>query len=405
MAAPYEWRPGDDVMRGPIRVLELRSVVGAGGGPEKTILVGAQRADPQRHVVTVCYLRDARDGMFAVRERAESLGVDYVELVERSSFDVRLWGRLRRLVRERHIDIVHAHDYKSDLLALMLSKAEPVVPVTTAHGWTGHSWRERWVYYPADKRVIRAFPLAIAVSAQIEADLVRGGMRPERVRVILNGIDPGAFRRDPTRETAARHALGVAGDDLVIGSVGRLEPQKRFDLLIRACATLRERHPRLRLVIAGAGSLREELGQLSRRLMPDGSCLWLGHRPDVSQLHHALDVFVQSSDYEGTPNTVLEAMAMETPVVATAAGGTAEIAHHAEHALIVPTGDVEALVHAVERTLAQHAETASRVTRARRRVETTLSFAARMAALECVYDEAMVSRGRHAPLKVVDRCA
>ena len=155
--------------RRPIRVLELRSAVGAGGGPEKTILAGAQRADPHRYAVTVCYLRDARDEMFAIRERAGSLGVDYVELVERSSFDPQLWGRLRQLVRDRRIEIVHAHDYKSDLLALMLSKAEGVVPVTTAHGWTGHSWRERWVYYPADKRVIRAFPFAIAVSAQIEA--------------------------------------------------------------------------------------------------------------------------------------------------------------------------------------------------------------------------------------------
>lgn len=388
-----------------VRVLELRSVVGAGGGPEKTILLGAQRTDPERFGVTVCYLRDSRDAGFAVRERAESLGLDYVELLERTSFDVRVWSSLRRLVRERGIDIVHAHDYKTDLLALMIAKVEGVIPVATAHGWTGHSWRERWVYYPSDRRLMRAFPFAIAVSGQIKSDLVRAGMRPDRVRVILNGIDHVAFRRDPTREAAARRELHVDQGDLVIGSAGRLEPQKRFDLLIRACAILRQRHPRLRLLIAGEGSVRRDLEQLANRLMPQGACVLLGHQSDIRPLHHALDLFVQSSDYEGTPNAVLEAMALGTPVVATAAGGTAEIAEHGEHGLITPIGDVPALVRAMEQTLIHHGETAARVARARRRVETRLSFVARMTALEAIYDEAIGTRSQRPTLKVADRCA
>lgn len=387
-----------------IRVLELRSIVGAGGGPEKTILFGAHRAAPRRFGVTVCYLRNARDEALAVRAQAESLGLDYVELAEQSLFDTRVWSALRRLVRDRGIDIVHAHDYKTDLLAMLLARVEGVIPITTAHGWTGHSWRERWLYYPADKRMIRAFPVAIAVSDQIKSDLVQAGMPPQRVRVILNGIDHEAFRRDPVREAAARRELQVEDADLVIGSAGRLEPQKRFDLLIRACAVLRERFPGLRLLIAGEGSLRGDLEQLAGQLMP-GACTLLGHRPDIRGLHHALDVFVQSSDYEGTPNTVLEAMALETPVVATAAGGTAEIAVHVAHALLTPIGDVPALVRAVEQTLAHPADTAARVARARRRVETTLSFAGRMSALEAIYEEAIVARSRRPSLKVADRWA
>ena len=387
-----------------IRVLELRSIVGAGGGPEKTILFGAHRAEPDRFEVTVCYLRNARDEALAVRAQAESLGLDYVELAERTLFDTGVWSALRRLVRDRGIDIVHAHDYKTDLFALLLAKAEGIIPVTTAHGWTGHSWRERWLYYPADKRMIRAFPIAIAVSDQIKSDLVQAGMPAERVRVILNGIDHEAFRRERVREEAARCELQVEDADLVIGSAGRLEPQKRFDLLIRACAVLRERFPRLRLLIAGEGSLRGDLKQLAGRLMP-GACTLLGHRKDIRGLHHALDVFVQSSDYEGTPNTVLEAMALETPIVATAAGGTAEIAMHVAHALLTPTGDVPALVRAVEQTLAHPADTAARVARARRRVETTLSFAARMSALEAIYEEAIGARSRRPSLRVASRWA
>ena len=83
-------RRGSPIVTRPIRVLELRSVRGTGGGPEKTILLGAARSDPARVAVTVCYIRDARDQVFAIGERARALGVDYVEPVERGSFDPRI---------------------------------------------------------------------------------------------------------------------------------------------------------------------------------------------------------------------------------------------------------------------------------------------------------------------------
>src|SRR6478752_1728556 len=96
---------------GPIRILELRSVRGTGGGPEKTILLGAQMSSPG-YQVTVCYLRDQRDHIFGVDHRAAQAGVDYVEVLEKHSFDPGIWPQLRDLVRDRAIDLVHAHDHK-----------------------------------------------------------------------------------------------------------------------------------------------------------------------------------------------------------------------------------------------------------------------------------------------------
>ena len=112
------------------------------------------RTDPRRFAVTVCYLRDARDPVFSIDAKAGGLPVDYVEIIEAHSFDPSIWPRSGRLVRDRGIDIVHAHDYKTDLLAWLLAKFESVTPLSTAHGWTGHSRRERWLYYPLDKRVL-----------------------------------------------------------------------------------------------------------------------------------------------------------------------------------------------------------------------------------------------------------
>jgi glycosyltransferase involved in cell wall biosynthesis len=207
-----------------LRILELRSVFGTGGGPEKTILLSAAHADRARFDVTVSYIRDQRDSVFRIHDRAHGLGVTYAEVTERHSFDPRIWRSLRQLVRDRRIDIVHAHDYKTNLLTLMLARAEGIIPLSTAHGWTGHSWREQRLYYPIDRRLLARFPLVLAVSSDIRSALLRAGARPDRVEVVLNSIDPDAFRRAREREPAARAALGLQPGDVVLGAVGRREP-------------------------------------------------------------------------------------------------------------------------------------------------------------------------------------
>jgi glycosyltransferase involved in cell wall biosynthesis len=370
-----------------IRVLELRSVRGTGGGPEKTILQGAAAADPSRFAVTVCYLREPRDPLFGIGAWAKRLGIDYLEIPERHPLDTGVIQALRRLVREREIDIVHAHEYKTDGLAWMLARAEKVIPLATVHGWTGHSRRERWLYYPLDKRILARFPRLIAVSGEIRRELLRRGVRPERVTTILNGIDPGAFRRDPARGPAMRQSLGFAPGDVVLGTVGRLEPQKRFDRLLEVFAGLRKSRPHLRLVLVGEGSARGDLEALRQKLGVQEDCHILGHRADVADLHHAFDLFVQSSDYEGTPNVILEAMALQTPVVATDVGGTGELISDGEHGLLVPPGDPERLSQTIARALDDPAATARRAAAARARIEGPLSFRARMRAVEAIYEE------------------
>jgi glycosyltransferase involved in cell wall biosynthesis len=377
---------------GRISVLELRSVWGTGGGPEKTILFGAELRERARFDVTVCYLRDARDAVFGIDRRAGRLDVDYVEIRERHSFDPGIWRPLRQLVRDRKIDIVHAHDYKTILLALMLGRSDGVIPLGTAHGWTGQGARERYVYYPAAKWLLRWFPRVIAVSTELKDNLGWRGAMKDKVIVVLNAIDPAAFKRTPEKRAAVRQALSYGPDDVVIGAVARLEIQKRFDLLIAVFANLAKTRPGLRLAIVGDGSLRSELTALASKLGVGDRCAFLGHRDDISDLHHAFDLFVQSSEYEGTSNSVLEAMAMETPLVATDVGGTKELAAPDVHALIVPNRDVGALEGAIAAVLADPVSARARAAAARRRIESELSFETRTRRLEVIYDELMRER-------------
>jgi len=369
-----------------IRVLELRSVRGTGGGPEKTILFGAARAAADIDVL-VCYIRDQRDTTFSLGQRAAQIGVNYVEVDERHSIDPKVIPQLAQLIKDRGINLVHAHEYKTDLLALWLARRTGVVPLATAHGWTGQSPRERFVYYPVDKFLLARYPRVIAVSTDIKNQLVRFGARAERVSVILNSIDPDAFKRSAERRAAVRLALGCADSEFLIGAVGRVEQQKRFDLLLEAMAPLLKARPHLKLAIAGDGSLLASLRAQAASMNLGRQCLLLGHRQDIADLHQAFDLFVQSSEYEGTPNAVLEAMAMETPLVATDVGGTAELAFDGIHGLLVPCRDVPALRDAITRALEDPDATHRRAVAARRRIEDDLSFDARTRKLEDIYRE------------------
>ena len=373
-------------MTKPLRVLELRSVRGTGGGPEKTILLGAAHADPQRFAVTVCYLRDQRDPVFAIDTKAASLPIDYVEIRERHSYDPSIWSKLRRLVRERNIDIVHAHDYKTNALTWALAHVERIFPLSTVHGWTGNSRSERLLYYPADKFLLARFPRLIAVSTEIQSTLVQAGARRENISVVLNGIDHRRFRRNAELEEPTRRDYGFATGDIVVGAVGRLEAQKRFDVFIDAVAELMPRHPRLRMLIVGEGSLRSSLEARARAALPPSTCRFAGHRTTSIRTHHALDLFVQSSDYEGTPNAILEAMALETPIIATRAGGTAELVADGVHGLLVPPGDPHALAEGIERALLDPDAARARAALARARVERDLSFDSRMRTVESIYE-------------------
>jgi glycosyltransferase involved in cell wall biosynthesis len=232
----------------------------------------------------------------------------------------------------------------------------------------------------------------IAVSGHIRQTLIDHGTPPERVTTILNGIEPEVFKRNPAQSSHIRASLSIPNNRVVIGSVGRLEPEKRFDLLMTAFARLRASRPNLMLVIAGDGTLRRALEAQSRQLGLDHCLRLLGHRIDIADLHHAFDLFVQSSDHEGTPNAVLEAMALQTPVVATSAGGTAELIEDSVHGLIVPHSNLDALAQAIANALANPAASLGRALAARRRVESTLSFQARTRAVERIYDELMATR-------------
>lgn len=370
----------------PLRVLELRSTAGQGGGPETGILLTAVHARPQRVEETLCFLRRRGDVELWAHRRAGELGVASFLIEERGAFDLRTLPRLRRLVRERRIHIVHGHDYKADFYASLLGRTEAVIPVASAHGWPQRTHRERLVYYPAEKRLLARFPLVVADSEPLRQELLAHGARPEAVETLPNAVDTEVLRRDAQVRERMRREWRAAGRASVVGTVGRLDAEKRPDLLLAAFSELRGRGLDALLVVAGSGGLASDVEEDARRQGLSRHCRFLGHRLDAADVHQGFDVFVQASDTEGSPHALLEAMALEIPVVATRVGGVPDIVESGVHGLLVPPGDPGALARAIEETLADPEAARRRAREARSRVEAHHSFARRQRRIEDLYE-------------------
>ena len=234
-----------------------------------------------------------------------------------------------RELRGRGIDILHSHRYKENLLAALVARRCRIPHlVRTQHGMPEpvplHKNPKRATLHLLDSLVARhRADRIIAVSREMTALLARR-LPAAKITLIYNGIDLERVRSAMTPEQA-KARLGFAGDTPVIGTAGRLVPIKRLDLLLRAAQQLAQRSPATRFLIVGDGPERQALEELAAGLGIANRVLFSGHRDDVHDLMRAMDIFTLTSDHEGLPMALLEAMALGIPVVARAVGGMVEV--------------------------------------------------------------------------------
>lgn len=227
---------------------------------------------------------------------------------------------------------------------------------------------------------VRTFPLQLArriiVPSRYLQRIVSGWpVRAEKIHVVYNATPPVG-----DGPSAAATLPAWSGKTLL--TVCRLVPWKGVDALIRLVAQL----PDTRLVIAGDGQVRGELGDLATQTGVADRVIFLGDVPnrEVAGYLRQADVFVLNSTYEGLPHVVLEAMAAGTPVIATDAGGTGEVVEHGATGLLIPVGDAAALRSAVERLCTDAALRAQLTAEAGRRLAAHFSFDAMIHGTEAV---------------------
>jgi glycosyltransferase involved in cell wall biosynthesis len=297
---------------------------------------------------------------------AEQLGVHplCVPTLRRDpgAHDLRALVRLVRIIVRERPDIIHTHAAKAGTLgrlAALLALGRRPVLVHTFHGHSLSGYfspRTARVYRAIERFLARRTDRLIAVSEEVRDELVAIGVAPkERFEVVRLGFDLSAFSAgEPERSrrgAALRKQLGIRQDAYLITLVARLAPIKRVDRFLRVARRLAERRSDVSFAIVGDGELREALlsSEDARALAERVS--WAGFRRDMPDVCFASDVVALTSDNEGTPVSLIEALAAGVPVVSTDVGGAATVVRHEQTGLLVQAHDEQAFCDALARLL------------------------------------------------------
>lgn len=311
-------------MTKPTTILHTRTVTGSGGGPDKTILRSAALLDSSKYQAVAAYLHPAGDtGIDNLRGTAARYGMPMHTIPERGPIDLRAVRLLRDLCKRLHVDVWHAHDYKTDILGRLVRRSHPMKLVTTMHGFTGETWRTR-LYARLSNSALRGYDRVLAVSPLLMRHAAEHGVHPDKLRHVPNGIDLNEYKRTQPREHA-KDALGLSKEEHAIAVVARFSKEKGVDRAVRMFAKLNAHRPNTRLHLIGDGPERASLESLITELSLTDHVRWWGWQRDTRPILEAMDTLVLPSHTEGLPNVVLEAMAIGLPVAATRVGAVADV--------------------------------------------------------------------------------
>jgi glycosyltransferase involved in cell wall biosynthesis len=398
-----DWGSGGLKSRPPVdRGLQILYLIDslAGGGAERSLAALAPAYRDRDLRLTVAYLHE-RPG---VRAELEAAGAE-VRSLEGPFGLAGAAARARRLVAGLRPDLVHTTLFEADLAGRVAAGRVPVVTslVNDAYGavQAGAPGVARWKLGAArllDAASARRVARFHAISGHV-ADLMAARLRVprDRIQVVPRGRDPAALgARTPARRAAARAALGLEPGSPLVLAAARHEHQKGLDVLLAAFPALARAVPGARLAVAGrGGNQTPRLRAAAEGLGP--AVELLGARGDVAELLCAADVFVVPSRWEGFGSVLLEAMALEAPIVASDLPAVREVVTHGDSALLVPPDRPAELAAAVAATLADPGAAAGRARRARERFLAAFTVDRVADAMADLYRRALAGRARPAP--------
>ena len=328
-----------------IRVLHVVHDMGV-GGTEQVVRQIVLDADPARFRSAVACI-DGRVGPIGVA--LSERGVTVHRLERGPGLDRALIGRLRRLIRDERVDVLHCHQYTPWTYGVLAAAFTGVRVVFTEHG-RFHPDRYTWKRRLLNPLLARLTDEIVSISAATrEALVVYEWLPRRRIRVIYNGVTPPV----PPDEGAVpvRERLEIEADAIVLGTIARFDPIKNQAMMLEALERLRRAGRRCVLILAGDGPEREALERQVAELALEGSVFFTGFVTDIAAHLDAIDVFLLTSWSEGTSVTLLEAMSSGKAIVATSVGGSVEVLDGGRTAMFVPPGDVSALTETLERLL------------------------------------------------------
>lgn len=322
--------------RRPLTILHVSTETGWRGG-EQQVKLTAEGLAARGHTVKILSPPGAK-----LLEEASNEGMGIPLPIRLGEWDVFASRQIARAAREFQADLIHAQTSHAHSLALRAAKEAgvPLVVSRRVDFAVGRNWFSRQKY-------VDPVVNYIAVSRAIKEVLMQSGIGENRIHVVHSGVDMNRYpARGKTRdEELARH-WGARAEVPLIVNAAALTDHKDQKNLLQAAALLKQSGKAFRLVIAGKGELEAELLALRKTLNLEDEVAFPGY-VDLGLLYPAADLFVMSSHLEGLCTSILDAMSVGIPVVATRAGGIPEIVKGGENGLLVPPRDSAALAEAM----------------------------------------------------------
>tara|TARA_R100000306_G_scaffold62494_2_gene71192 strand:+ start:41814 stop:42908 length:1095 start_codon:yes stop_codon:yes gene_type:complete len=314
------------------------------GGAENFMLRLVQSQKAEGHQCRVLVIKPGW-----LTAQLERLNIDYDLIPLPRSLSAQWLLTVRRLMKTYRIDVVHTNEFAMNMHLALVARSLGVPHIATVHGknyYTEKSVRRFFM------RLTARLSTLVAVSHDIKSFLATDADIPaSRVVVIENGIDVSSYKPDPKVRARYRAELGVADDEHMILAVGNLYPVKGHIHLIEAAARLARNGARIKVFIAGRGKEEHSLQSRIDSLGLQAQCTLLGFRDDARELLWACDIFAMPSLSEGLPLSILESLAAERPVVASAVGGIPQVLTDGHTGLLVPAGNPKALAEALDKLI------------------------------------------------------
>jgi len=319
--------------------------------------------------------------------------------------DLRAAWQIWRLCRRERFTIVHTHQVKAALFGQIAARLAGVpIVVNTVHGFYFHEHTppaRRWAWILLERFCARFSDLLLSQNREDLGTAVETGIcRSDKIEHLGNGIDVRRFDRhaiSAQRVAQLREELAIPADAIVVGFVGRLVREKGLVELFTAIGRLRDRHPRLRLLVVGPAEPDMADGLTAATAADAGIAditVFAGYRSDMPELYALMDLLVLPSHREGLPRAPMEASAMGLPTIATDIRGCREVVRHGENGELVPVRDPIALQGSLERLLSDPGLRARMGARAREIAVSAFDEQLVFARVAAVYARLLREKGR-----------
>jgi glycosyltransferase involved in cell wall biosynthesis len=317
------------------------------GGAEQLLASGAPYLDRERYRYQFAYLLPWKDSLVGELS-ALGLPVHCLQGARGAGWV----GRLRSLVRQSGVDLIHVHSPVAAAAARVAAGHGTRIVYTEHNLWSRYhpaTYAANLLTFPRNQHVF-AVSDEVRASVRYPAPLRALPMPP--VETLHHGLDPAAVAAwDGGDDQAVRAELGIPEGVPVVGNIANFKAAKDHVTLLQAAAKVRAAVPEVRFVLVGQGPLEPQTRRLAGELGLEGTVVFAGFRTDAQRLAATFDLFTLSSTYEGLPIALIEAMALGRPAVVTGVGGTPEVVTDGAEGLVVPPRDPSALADGLLRLL------------------------------------------------------